>query len=62
MRNPCQFEKARNASQFRQSLGRAIVVMLMVTTFSVAGTQALQTVPIEEKPSFYDGVLNPNFR
>ena len=34
----------------RLALGRAIVVMLMATTFSVAGTQALQTVPIEEKP------------
>ena len=34
----------------RLALGRAIVVLVMATTFSVAGTQALQTVPIEEKP------------
>jgi hypothetical protein len=40
-----------NGSALRRlALGRALVVMLMATTFSVAGTQALQTVPIEEKP------------
>ncbi len=42
--------RLRGSALRRQSLGRAIVVMLMATTFSVAGTQALQTVPIEEKP------------
>ncbi len=34
----------------RLALGRSIVVMLLATTISVAGSQALQTVPIEEKP------------
>ena len=34
----------------RLALGRAIVVLLLATTISVAGSQALQTVPIDEKP------------
>lgn len=42
--------RLRGSALRRQSLGRAIVVLVMATTFSVAGTQALQTVPIEEKP------------
>jgi hypothetical protein len=34
----------------RLALGRAIVVLVLATTISVAGSQALQTGPIEEKP------------
>ena len=42
--------RLKSSALRRLALGRSIVVMLMATTFSVAGTQALQTVPIEEKP------------
>lgn len=34
----------------RLALGRALVVLMLATTISVAGSQALQTVPIKEKP------------
>jgi hypothetical protein len=42
--------RLRGSALRRQSLGRAIVVLLLATTISVAGSQALQTVPIDEKP------------
>lgn len=42
--------RLKGSAHYRKALGRAIVVLLMATTISVASSQALQTVVVEEKP------------